>query len=175
MKALEQMIRQVNWSPLDYLVIDLPPGTGDIQLTLCQNVLVDSVILVSTPQQLSFDDVQRAAGMFHTVNVPLMGIVLNMTGFKCPCCETITEIFPNKESMFLKWNILEKIPIDPMMAKKCDEGNLSMKSHSSSSLSFNQNSSSLHSHSPLSSSCDQDVFIRLANKINDKLLPPINS
>lgn len=170
MKALEQMIRQVDWSPLDYLIIDMPPGTGDIQLTLSQNLLIDGVVLISTPQQLSFDDVQRAGKMFDIVNVPILGMVINMNGFKCPCCGTSTEILPNKQDSFLppsttllgKWNILERIPIDPLLSSKCDDGSLLSESKielkSQSKVVAN---SQLYNY--------ETIFNSLALKINDRL------
>ncbi len=81
-KALHQLIGGAEWGNLDYLILDLPPGTGDIQLSLAQNYLIDGVILVSTPQELAILDVQKAASMFNKVNIPILGLVENMAYFE---------------------------------------------------------------------------------------------
>ncbi len=91
--AFLQMLRQVNWGDLDILVIDLPPGTGDIQLTLVQNVLLSGVIIVSTPQDLALVDARRGLEMFRSVDVPILGLIENMSYFECPHCSGRSEIF----------------------------------------------------------------------------------
>ena len=88
--ALIQLLRDVNWGELDYLVLDLPPGTGDIPLTLAQNVRAAGVVLVSTPQDVALADVIRAKLMFDKVSIPVLGIVENMSSFICPHCRTET-------------------------------------------------------------------------------------
>jgi len=91
--ALIQLLRDVDWGELDYLVLDLPPGTGDIPLTLAQNVKAAGVVLVSTPQDVALADVIRAKLMFDKVSIPVLGLVENMSAFICPHCQTETPIF----------------------------------------------------------------------------------
>jgi ATP-binding protein involved in chromosome partitioning len=91
--ALRQFLGQVEWGELDYLVVDLPPGTGDVQLSLARMVPQAVAVIVTTPQDVALADVQRAIGMFGTVNVKVLGVVENMSGFVCSHCGERTEIF----------------------------------------------------------------------------------
>ena len=91
--AIQQFLRDVDWGELDYLVIDLPPGTSDAQLTLAQAVPISGAVLVTTPQAVSLADVGKALAMFHRMSVPVIGLVENMTAFACPHCGELTEIF----------------------------------------------------------------------------------
>jgi ATP-binding protein involved in chromosome partitioning len=91
--AIQQFLRDVDWGELDYLVIDLPPGTSDAQLTLAQAVPISGAVLVTTPQDVSLSDVAKALAMFQRMNVPVLGVVENMTAFACPHCGELTEIF----------------------------------------------------------------------------------
>ncbi len=91
--ALMQLIRDVNWGELDYLILDLPPGTGDVALTLSQNLRATGAVLVTTPQDVALADVVRAKQMFDKVNIPVLGVVENMSQFICPHCQTATAIF----------------------------------------------------------------------------------
>jgi ATP-binding protein involved in chromosome partitioning len=93
MSAVTQMLRDVAWGQLDVLVVDMPPGTGDAQLTLAQNVPLKGAVIVSTPQDLSLIDARRGLAMFKKVNVPVLGIVENMSYFQCPQCGTKSDIF----------------------------------------------------------------------------------
>src|SRR4051812_9135575 len=93
MSAITQMLRDVAWGTLDILVVDMPPGTGDAQLTLAQNVPLKGAIIISTPQDLSLIDARRGLAMFKKVNVPVLGIVENMSYFQCPDCGTRSDIF----------------------------------------------------------------------------------
>lgn len=93
MSAVTQMLRDVVWGQLDVLVVDMPPGTGDAQLTLAQNVPLKGAVIVSTPQDLSLIDARRGLAMFKKVNVPVLGIVENMSYFQCPQCGTKSDIF----------------------------------------------------------------------------------
>ena len=88
MSAITQMLRDVAWGTLDVLVVDMPPGTGDAQLTLAQNVPLKGAVIISTPQDLSLIDARRGLAMFKKVNVPVLGIVENMSYFQCPHCGT---------------------------------------------------------------------------------------
>jgi ATP-binding protein involved in chromosome partitioning len=91
--AIQQFLRDVDWGDLDYLVIDLPPGTSDAQLTLAQAVPISGTVLVTTPQEVSLADVSKALAMLNRMSVPVIGIVENMTAFICPHCGEATEIF----------------------------------------------------------------------------------
>jgi ATP-binding protein involved in chromosome partitioning len=91
--AIQQFLRDVDWGELDYLVVDLPPGTSDAQLTLAQAVPISGSVLVSTPQQVAISDVEKALAMFRRMNVPVIGIVENMSAFVCAHCGEATEIF----------------------------------------------------------------------------------
>ena len=93
MSAVTQMLREVAWGTLDVLVVDMPPGTGDAQLTLAQNVPLKGAVIISTPQDLSLIDARRGLAMFKKVNVPVLGIVENMSYFQCPHCGTQSDIF----------------------------------------------------------------------------------
>src|SRR6187401_2390797 len=91
--AITQFLRDVDWGELDYLVIDLPPGTSDAQLTLAQAVPISGSVLVTTPQEVSLADVGKALAMFQRMSVPVLGLVENMTAFVCPHCNEVTELF----------------------------------------------------------------------------------
>ncbi len=91
--AIQQFLRDVDWGDLDYLVIDLPPGTSDAQLTLAQAVPISGAVLVTTPQEVSLADVGKALAMFQRMSVPVLGLVENMTAFVCPHCTQVTDIF----------------------------------------------------------------------------------
>lgn len=124
--ALIQLLRDVNWGELDYLVLDLPPGTGDIPLTLAQNVRAAGVVLVSTPQDLALSDVIRAKLMFDKVSIPVLGIVENMSAFVCPHCRTETAIFDKggvrtaAEKMGIRF--LGDVPLDLAIREGGDNG-----------------------------------------------------
>jgi len=92
-KALQQLLSDTNWGTLDYLVVDLPPGTGDIQISLCQKIPVSGAVVVTTPQDLALLDVRRACEMFKKMNVPLLGIVENMSTYHCPACGHAAQLF----------------------------------------------------------------------------------
>ena len=125
-KALEQFYRDVLWGELDYLLIDLPPGTGDAQLTLSQLVPLSGAITVTTPQEVALYDVRKGMMMFQQVNVPLLGIIENMSFFLCPHCGERTEIFSHGggERASAKFDIpfLGRIPIDPAIRAGGDIG-----------------------------------------------------
>jgi ATP-binding protein involved in chromosome partitioning len=91
--AIQQFLRDVDWGELDYLVVDLPPGTSDAQLTLAQSVPITGAVLVTTPQQVALSDVAKALAMFRRVSVPILGLVENMSGFVCAHCGEVTDLF----------------------------------------------------------------------------------
>lgn len=125
-KALQELIRGADWGELDYLVVDLPPGTGDAQLTLCQSVPVTGALIVTTPQDVALSDVLKAIAMFEKVKVPVLGIVENMSYFICPHCQHRTEIFKygggRAAAQRLNIPFLGEIGIDPAIPIGGDAG-----------------------------------------------------
>tara|TARA_Y100000588_G_C14238716_1_gene918416 strand:+ start:1291 stop:2106 length:816 start_codon:yes stop_codon:yes gene_type:complete len=125
-QALSQLLLQTNWSSLDYLIIDLPPGTGDAQLTLCQKANLTGAVLVSTPQQVALLDVKKSLEAFKKLSVPIVGLIENMSYFICPECGHEENIFgEGATDKFLKNNkipLLAKIPIEPAFASSGDTG-----------------------------------------------------
>lgn len=123
---LKQFIEQVHWGPLDVMVVDMPPGTGDAQLSLVQTIDVDGAVMVSTPQKVSTGDVRRGVKMFERVNTRVLGIVENMSGFACPGCGDIVDVFGSGggEALAAEMDLpfLGKVPLDPAVAKAGDEG-----------------------------------------------------
>ena len=126
MSAITQMLRDVAWGALDILVVDMPPGTGDAQLTLAQNVPLKGAIIISTPQDLSLIDARRGLAMFKKVNVPVLGIVENMSYFQCPQCGTRSDIFGHGgarlEAERLKVPFLGEIPLHMSIRVTSDSG-----------------------------------------------------
>jgi len=126
MSAITQMLRDVVWGTLDVLVVDMPPGTGDAQLTLAQNVPLKGAIIISTPQDLSLIDARRGLAMFKKVNVPVLGIVENMSYFQCPHCGTRSDIFGHggarHEAERLAVPFLGEIPLHMSIRVTSDSG-----------------------------------------------------
>jgi ATP-binding protein involved in chromosome partitioning len=126
MSAITQMLRDVAWGRLDVLVVDMPPGTGDAQLTLAQNVPLKGAIIISTPQELSLIDARRGLAMFKKVNVPVLGIVENMSYFECPQCGTRSDIFGHggarHEAEKLGVPFLGEIPLHMSIRATSDAG-----------------------------------------------------
>ena len=126
MSAITQMLRDVAWGTLDVLVVDMPPGTGDAQLTLAQNVPLKGAVIVSTPQDLSLIDARRGLAMFRKVNVPVLGIVENMSYFQCPHCGTQSDIFGHggarHEAERLGVPFLGEIPLHISIRTTSDSG-----------------------------------------------------
>jgi ATP-binding protein involved in chromosome partitioning len=126
MSAITQMLRDVAWGTLDILVVDMPPGTGDAQLTLAQNVPLKGAIIISTPQDLSLIDARRGLAMFKKVNVPVLGIVENMSYFQCPECGTRSDIFGHggarHEAERLGVPFLGEIPLHMSIRATSDSG-----------------------------------------------------
>lgn len=123
---LRQFLEQVEWGELDVLVVDMPPGTGDAQLSLVQTIDIDGAVLVTTPQDVSTGDVRRAVRMFERVKTRVLGIVENMSGFVCPCCGERTDIFGSGGGKRLAEEMdvpfLGDIPLDVQVREAGDEG-----------------------------------------------------
>ncbi|ATB39600.1 Mrp/NBP35 family ATP-binding protein [Cystobacter fuscus] len=124
--ALMQLIRDVRWGELDYLILDLPPGTGDVALTLSQSVRAAGAVLVTTPQDVALADVVRAKQMFDKVHIPVLGIVENMSQFICPNCSHATHIFNRgggqKAAQMFSIPFLGEIPLDLKIRESGDAG-----------------------------------------------------
>lgn len=125
-KALTQFLGDVLWGELDLLLIDLPPGTGDVQLSLIQNAKVDGAIIVSTPQDVAFLDAKKAIGLFQTAKIPVLGVIENMSSFICPHCEQETQIFGHggvhAAALRMGLPFLGELPIDLQIRTGSDEG-----------------------------------------------------
>ena len=126
MKAIQQLLRDILWEELDILFIDMPPGTGDAQLTLAQSVPVSAGINVTTPQHVALDDSRRSLDMFKKLHIPVAGIVENMSGFICPSCNTESDIFGMGTCVELaeKYDtqVLANLPIEPAIREGGDTG-----------------------------------------------------
>jgi ATP-binding protein involved in chromosome partitioning len=126
MSAITQMLRDVEWGTLDVMVVDMPPGTGDAQLTMAQQVPLKGAVIVSTPQDLALIDARRGIAMFRRVNVPVLGIVENMSYFLCPHCGERSEIFgyggARHEAERLDVPFLGEVPLDMEIREKSDAG-----------------------------------------------------
>ncbi len=125
-KAMEQMLHDTQWGDLDYLIVDLPPGTGDIQLSLCQKIPVSGAVIVTTPQDLALLDVTRACEMFVKLKVPILGIVENMSLYHCPHCGHEEAIFGEGGAAKLARqygvNVLGAIPLAISIREMTDSG-----------------------------------------------------
>jgi len=116
MGALQQMLTQVEWGELDVLIVDLPPGTGDVQLTLCQKTHLTGAIVVSTPQDVALIDARKALDMFKTLNTPVLGMIENMSIYICPACGHEAHLFGHggvaAEAEAIGAPLLGSLPID---------------------------------------------------------------
>ena len=124
--ALQQMMRDINWGDLDILVVDMPPGTGDVQLTMAQQVPLTGAVIVSTPQDIALADARRGLNMFRKVDVPVFGIIENMSYFSCPHCGERSDIFSHggarAEAEILSTDFLGEIPLAIEIRETSDSG-----------------------------------------------------
>jgi len=125
-KGINEMLETTEWGALDFLILDLPPGTGDAQLGLAQDVRLDGTIAVTTPQDVALEDVRRGIAAFRKLEVPMWGVIENMAYFTCPHCGEATEIFGSgggeKESERQGLPLLGRLPIDPLLCQSADSG-----------------------------------------------------
>jgi ATP-binding protein involved in chromosome partitioning len=125
-QALEQLLKDTNWRELDYLVVDLPPGTGDIQLTLAQKVPVTGAVIVTTPQDIALIDARKGLKMFEKVGIPILGVVENMSFHICPKCGHESHIFgqggADRMSKEYKTELLGQLPLDESIQRQADSG-----------------------------------------------------
>ncbi|XP_045865950.1 iron-sulfur protein NUBPL isoform X2 [Meles meles] len=126
MSAIEKLLRQVDWGQLNYLVVDMPPGTGDVQLSVTQNIPISGAVIVSTPQDIALMDARKGAEMFRKVHVPILGLVQNMSVFQCPKCKHRTHIFgadgARRLAQTLDLDVLGDIPLHLNIRETSDTG-----------------------------------------------------
>jgi len=124
--VIQQFLRGVDWGSLDYLVIDLPPGTGDVQLSLIQSAPVTGAIVVTTPSDVSLEDARKAIQMFAQVRVPILGMVENMSYLSCPHCNERIDVFSHgggkRTAEQMKVHFLGELPLDPKVRIGGDSG-----------------------------------------------------
>jgi ATP-binding protein involved in chromosome partitioning len=125
-KAINELLESTAWPELDYLIVDMPPGTGDAQLGLAQDVELSGAIAVTTPQEVALSDVRRGIGAFQKLNVPIIGIIENMAYYLCPQCGHKEYIFGQgggeKEAQRQNMKLLGQIPLDPKLRELGDAG-----------------------------------------------------
>jgi len=130
MKALQQLLHEVEWGGLDILVLDLPPGTGDVQLTIGQQVELDGAVIVSTPQDVAFKDAVKGVRMFGKMGIKVLGLVQNMSVFVCPKCGEETRVFSHggqgggleKQCKEMGVELLGDVPLDAAICEDADNG-----------------------------------------------------
>jgi len=124
--VIQQFLRGVDWNELDYLIIDLPPGTGDVQLSLIQTAPITGAIVVTTPSDVSLEDARKAIHMFHQVKVPILGIVENMSYLTCPHCNERIDVFSSgggrRTAEQMQVHLLAELPLDPKVRIGGDSG-----------------------------------------------------
>ncbi|WYZ35674.1 hypothetical protein EsH8_X_000321 [Colletotrichum jinshuiense] len=154
MKAIQQLLHEVDWGGLDILVLDLPPGTGDTQLTITQQIILDGSVIVTTPHTLAVKDAVKGVNMFNKVNVNILGLVQNMSLFNCPHCHGDTHVFGSNERVERlcrdhKIDFLGDIPLHPAIGDDADLGKPTVVSEPTSERA--------------------DVFLKIAKDIAPKI------
>src|SRR4029077_1636785 len=124
--VIRQFLGDVQWGDLDYLVVDLPPGTGDAPLSLIQSVPLSGAVVVTTPQLVALSDVRRSIEMLNQLRVPILGVIENMSGMICPHCQKPIKLFQGQGGSVLSKEydvpLLGQIPFDPSIGQGCDQG-----------------------------------------------------
>lgn len=143
MSALQRLLKGAVWGPLDILLVDTPPGTGDVHLSLAQNTEISGVVLVSTPQTAALEITARGADMYRKFGVPIVGITENMRDAICTNCNTKFQLFDSKTEEFAKQmgtKLLTSVPVDPKIAESCDKGQpmVAVNPDSEYSMCFNK-------------------------------------
>lgn len=154
MSAIQQLTRKVVWGPLDYLVVDMPPGTGDTQLSISQNIPVNGALVVTTPQDIALIDARKGAEMFKRVGTPVLGIIQNMSHYCCPNCGHVSQIFGGDGGRSLADQLdlplLANIPLDIAVRQGADQGLPLIVSHPDSDVS--------------------NIYYQLAHKVKQRLV-----
>lgn len=126
MQAIGQLLRKVKWGQLDYLLIDMPPGTGDVSLSIIQNIPVSGSLVVTTPQTIATQDAKKSIAMYRSLNCEILGIVENMAGYRCSNCRTMNHLFGKDGAKNLaeenNLKVLGSIPINESLQVNCDQG-----------------------------------------------------
>jgi len=139
MGAIEQLLRDVHWGELDFLFVDMPPGTGDAQLTMAQKVKLSGAVIVTTPQNIALLDAVKGVTMFRKVEVPILGLIENMSYFLCPHCNERTDIFDTgggkREALRLGIPFLGEIPLNAVIREAGDNGHPEVQAHPDSHTS----------------------------------------
>jgi ATP-binding protein involved in chromosome partitioning len=152
-QALNQLLFQTNWVDLDYLVVDMPPGTGDIQLTLGQKVPVSGAIIVTTPQDIALADALRGLRMFEKVRIPVLGVIENMSNFVCPGCGESTPLFGEGGGVGVAADndlpLLAKLPLDIRIRQETDGGKPTVAAEPDSALGITFRDMALHAAAQL--------------------------
>jgi len=135
MGALEKMVHGTHWSTLDLLVIDMPPGTGDIHLSTAQTINIDGAVIVSTPQKVALADAKKGLKMFEKVQIPVLGLIQNMSSFVCPKCQEITHVFGSQDNLIAdEVQSLGSLPLEVEIMRNADEGTPIVISHPDSQV-----------------------------------------
>gem|GEM_PF-154981 len=125
-KALQQLLNETRWPLLDFLIVDMPPGTGDIQLTMAQHLPLTASVIVTTPQDLATADAEKGIAMYEKLNIPILGLVENMSEFLCPHCHQTTDIFSSGGALRLaeryQYEVLASLSLDPLIRESTDNG-----------------------------------------------------
>ncbi|MEM0911945.1 MAG: iron-sulfur cluster carrier protein ApbC [Pseudomonadota bacterium] len=125
-KALQQLLNETRWPLLDYLIVDMPPGTGDIQLTMAQQMPLTAAVVVTTPQDLATADAEKGIAMYEKLDIPILGLVENMSEFLCPHCHKTTDIFSSGGALRLaeryEYDVLASLSLDPFIRECTDNG-----------------------------------------------------
>ena len=134
--AATQMLTQTQWGDLDYLIIDMPPGTGDVPLSIAKAAKIDGAVVVTTPQNIAFKDVSKSLAMLDKLAIPILGVVENMSAYTCPHCNQKSTIFTDNKQIAADTKIIAKIDIEPKLNRLLDEGKADLIAETKSQESF---------------------------------------